>query len=173
MIELVLGGARSGKSRYAEQQAIESAKQVIYIATAEAGDAEMRVRIKRHREDRPQHWQTVEEPIKLAQVIQQYSDAKRCLLVDCLTLWLSNILFNRQGELQQAVFEQETEALFEVLSDFSGQLILVSNEVGLGIVPMDKMSRRFVDEAGFLHQKIARLSDKVVMVTAGLPQRLK
>ncbi len=173
MIELVLGGARSGKSRYAEQQAIESARQVIYIATAEAGDAEMQARIKRHREDRPQHWQTIEEPIKLAQVIQQYSDAKHCLLVDCLTLWLSNILFNHKGKVQQSVFEQETEALFEVLSEFSGQLILVSNEVGLGIIPMDKMSRRFVDEAGFLHQKIARLSDKVVMVTAGLPQHLK
>lgn len=173
MIELVLGGARSGKSRYAEQQAIESAKQVIYIATAEAGDAEMTMRIKRHRDDRPQHWQTVEEPIKLAQVIQQYSDTNVCLLVDCLTLWLTNILFNRQGEVQQAVFEQETVALFEVLADFSGRLILVSNEVGLGIVPMDKMSRRFVDETGFLHQKIAVLSDKVVMLTAGLPQVLK
>ena len=173
MIELVLGGARSGKSRYAEQQAIESAKQVIYIATAEAGDTEMELRIKRHRDDRPQHWQTVEEPIKLAQVIQQYSDNNICLLVDCLTLWLTNILFSRQGEVQQVVFEQETEALFEALAGFSGRLILVSNEVGLGIVPMDKMTRRFVDEAGFLHQKIATLSDKVVMVTAGLPQVLK
>ena len=173
MIELVLGGARSGKSRYAEQQAIESAKQVIYIATAEAGDTEMAMRIKRHRDDRPQHWQTVEEPIKLAQVIQQYSDTNNCLLVDCLTLWLTNILFSRQGEVQQEVFEQETEALFEALAGFSGRLILVSNEVGLGIVPMDKMTRRFVDEAGFLHQKIATLSDKVVMVTAGLPQVLK
>ncbi|NOR69211.1 MAG: bifunctional adenosylcobinamide kinase/adenosylcobinamide-phosphate guanylyltransferase, partial [Methylomarinum sp.] len=112
MIELVLGGARSGKSRYAEQQAIESAKQVIYIATAEARDTEMELRIKRHRDDRPQYWQTVEEPIKLAQVIQQYSDTNICLLVDCLTLWLTNILFSRQGELQQVVFEQETEALF-------------------------------------------------------------
>lgn len=173
MIELVLGGARSGKSRYAEQQAIESAKQVIYIATAEAGDTEMELRIKRHRDDRPQHWQTVEEPIKLAQVIQQYSDNNICLLVDCLTLWLTNILFSHQGEVQQVVFEQETEALFEALAGFSGRLILVSNEVGLGIVPMDKMTRRFVDEAGFLHQKIATLSDKVVMVTAGLPQVLK
>ena len=173
MIELVLGGARSGKSRYAEQQAIESAKQVIYIATAEAGDTEMAMRIKRHRDDRPQHWQTVEEPIKLAQVIQQYNDNNICLLVDCLTLWLTNILFSHQGEVQQVVFEQETEALFEALAGFSGQLILVSNEVGLGIVPMDKMTRRFVDEAGFLHQKIATLSDKVVMVTAGLPQVLK
>ena len=173
MIELVLGGARSGKSRYAEQQAIESAKQVIYIATAEARDTEMELRIKRHRDDRPQYWQTVEEPIKLAQVIQQYSDTNICLLVDCLTLWLTNILFSHQGEVQLVVFEQETEALFKALAGFSGRLILVSNEVGLGIVPMDKMTRRFVDEAGFLHQKIATLSDKVVMVTAGLPQVLK
>ncbi len=95
------------------------------------------------------------------------------LLVDCLTLWLSNILFNRQGELQQAVFQQETQALYEALSNFSGQLILVSNEVGLGVIPMHKMTRRFVDEAGFLHQQIALLSHRVVLMMAGLPQILK
>jgi adenosylcobinamide kinase/adenosylcobinamide-phosphate guanylyltransferase len=173
MIELVLGGARSGKSRYAEQQAVKSEKQVIYIATAEAGDAEMQARITRHRQDRPAHWKTVEEPIKLAEVIQKYSEENTCLLVDCLTLWLTNILFNKQGDLQQEVFEKETNALFDVLTTFSGQALLVTNEVGLGIVAMDKMTRRFVDEAGFVHQKIAALSDKVVMLTAGLPQVLK
>ena len=173
MIELVLGGARSGKSRYAEQQAISSGKQVIYIATAEAGDEEMLARIKQHRQDRPQHWKTVEEPINLADVIQKYSKENTCLLVDYLTLWLTNILFNKHGDLQQGVFEQETTALLDVLSTFSGQILLVTNEVGLGIVAMDKMTRRFVDEAGFLHQKIAALSDKVVMLTAGLPQVLK
>jgi adenosylcobinamide kinase/adenosylcobinamide-phosphate guanylyltransferase len=173
MIELVLGGARSGKSRYAEQQAVKSEKQVIYIATAEAGDAEMQARITKHRQDRPAHWKTVEEPIKLAEVIQKYSEENTCLLVDCLTLWLTNILFNKQGDLQQEVFEKETNALFDVLTTFSGQALLVTNEVGLGIVAMDKMTRRFVDEAGFVHQKIAALSDKVVMLTAGLPQVLK
>lgn len=173
MIELVLGGARSGKSRYAQQQAIDSGKQVVYIATAEAGDAEMQIRIKRHRQDRPQHWQTIEEPIKLAETIKKNSGDNVCLLVECLTLWLTNILFDKKGELQQAKFEKESNALFNALSTFSGQLILVTNEVGLGIVAMDKMTRRFVDEAGFLHQKIASLSDRVVLVTAGLPQVLK
>jgi len=146
---------------------------VIYIATAEAGDSEMHTRIKRHRQARPQQWQTIEEPIKLADVIQQNSGVEFCLLVDCLTLWLTNILFDKQGKLQQAVFEKETIALFDTLSSFSGQIILVTNEVGLGIVAMDKMTRRFVDEAGLLHQKIAAISNKVVLISAGLPQVLK
>ncbi len=173
MIELVLGGARSGKSRYAEQVAIESGMPVIYIATAEAGDAEMQVRLEKHRQDRPQHWQTVEEPIKIADIIQQYSSSNSCLLVDCLTLWLTNILFDKQGAEQQSLFEQESQALFKALDVFSGQLVMVSNEVGLGIVPIDKITRRFVDEVGLLHQKIVSYSDKVVLVTAGLPQILK
>ena len=173
MIELVLGGVRSGKSRYAEQQAVHSKKQVIYIATAEAGDAEMQTRINQHRLDRPRHWQTIEEPIKLAETIEKYSGEKTCILIDCLTLWLSNILFDKQGHLQLALLETETHALFDVLSTFSGQLILVTNEVGLGIVAMDKMTRRFIDEAGCLHQKIASLSHKVVLITAGLPRVLK
>lgn len=173
MIELVLGGARSGKSHYAEQVAIESGLPVIYIATAEAGDAEMQGRIEKHRQDRPQHWQTVEEPIKLADVIQQYSSSNSCLLIDCLTLWLTNILFDKQGNEQQSLFEQESQALFKALGVFSGQLVMVSNEVGLGIVPIEKMTRRFVDEVGLLHQQIVSYSDKVVLVTAGLPQILK
>lgn len=173
MIELVLGGVRSGKSRYAEQQAVDSEKQVIYIATAEAGDAEMQARIIQHRKERPQHWQTIEEPIKLAETIEKYSNEKTCLLIDCLTLWLSNLLFDKQGCLQLELMETETHALFDVLSIFSGQIIMVTNEVGLGIVAVDKMTRCFIDEAGCLHQKIASLSHKVVLVTAGLPQVLK
>lgn len=173
MIELVLGGARSGKSRYAEQQAIDSTRQVVYIATAEAGDSEMLDRINQHRQDRPQHWQTIEEPIKLAEVIRDHDKHNNFLLVDCLTLWLSNILFDKKGDLQLAVFKTETEDLLDTLSTFSGQIILVSNEVGSGLITMNKMTRLFVDEAGRLHQKLAALSDKVVLVTAGLPQVLK
>ncbi len=173
MIELVLGGARSGKSKYAEQQAIESARQVIYIATAEARDTEMKLRIDRHQQGRPQSWHTVEEPIFLAKVINDYAQQNCYLLVDCLTLWLNNILFDKSGRVQQTIFEKETTALFDCLSSFSGQIILVSNELGQGVIAMDKMTRRFVDEAGFLHQKIAALSDQVVLVTAGLPQVLK
>ncbi len=173
MIELALGGARSGKSRYAELQAIESGKQVIYIATAEAGDSEMQTRIDIHRQERPPEWKTVEEPIELAEIIKMHENSHSYLLVDCLTLWLSNILFDKKGRLQQAVFDKQTAELFAVLAGFSGQLIFVSNEVGSGIIAMDKMTRRFVDEAGFLHQKIAALSNKVVLITAGLPQVLK
>ena len=130
-------------------------------------------RIERHRQNRPQHWQTIEEPIKLAQIINRYNETSNCLLVDCLTLWLANILFNKQGTLQLAVFEREVKALLGSLENFTGQLILVSNEVGLGVIAMDEMSRRFVDEAGLLHQQLARVSDKVTLVTAGLPQVLK
>jgi adenosylcobinamide kinase/adenosylcobinamide-phosphate guanylyltransferase len=173
MIELVLGGACSGKSRYAEKRVIESGKKVIYIATAQAGDAEMQLRIEHHRQNRPQHWITVEEPIKLADVINQHSEENSCLLVECLTLWLTNILFDNQGQVQLTVFEREVHALHNVLASFTGQIILVSNEVGLGVVAMEKMTRRFVDEAGLLHQQIASVSDKVVLVTAGLPLVLK
>lgn len=173
MIELILGGARSGKSRYAEQVATESGLPVIYVATAEARDKEMQARINLHQDRRPEQWETIEEPIKLAEIVQKYSGTNVCLLVDCLTLWLTNILFDREGNIQQSIFEKEAQALYQVLSHFSGQLIFVTNEVGLGIVPMDKMTRRFVDEAGLLHQRIATLSDKVVLVTAGLPQKLK
>jgi len=173
MIELALGGARSGKSRYAEQQAIDSIQQVVYIATAGASDAEMLDRINHHRQQRPQHWKTVEETIHLAEVIRNHHTENNYLLVDCLTLWLSNILFDKKGNLQQAVFEKEKNELLNTLSTFSGQIILVSNEVGSGLIAMDKMTRLFVDEAGRLHQQLAALSDKVVLVTAGLPQVLK
>jgi len=173
MIELVLGGARSGKSRYAEQQAKLSGKQVLYVATAEAKDQEMTARIKRHQQQRPADWQTIEEPIQLAQVLQQNNHSQICLLVDCLTLWLTNILFDPNGQIRQTVFDTERQALFDQLGCFSGQLIMVSNEVGSGIIAMDAMTRRFVDEVGFLHQQLAQLSDQVVLVTAGLPQILK
>jgi len=173
MIELVLGGAKCGKTRYAEQRAIASKKQVIYIATAEAGDAEMSDKIQNHRQDRPKEWKTVEEPIELAKTIQQFSGENTCLLVDCLTLWLTNILFSKQGELQPSVFKKESHALFEALASSKGHLILVTNELGLGVIAADKMTRRFVDEAGLLHQKIATISHRVVFITAGLPHRLK
>lgn len=173
MIEFVLGGARSGKSLYAEEQAAKAGKQVVYIATAEAGDAEMKSRISQHQHRRPEQWETIEEPIQLASVIKFHDNNDSCLLVDCLTLWLSNIMFDRQGREQQVVFSHETSALLEVLSTFSGHVVLVSNELGLGVIAMDKMTRKFVDEAGLLHQKIAALSDRVVLVTAGIPQVIK
>jgi adenosylcobinamide kinase / adenosylcobinamide-phosphate guanylyltransferase len=173
MIELVLGGARSGKSRYAEQQALDSGLQVIYIATAEAGDDEMQARIAHHRHRRPEHWQTLEQPVHLAQAIADHAGSQHCILVDCLTLWLCNVLFDKQGELQADRYQQQSDALLAALAGCQHRVILVSNEVGSGVVAADAMTRRFVDEAGFLHQKIAQLCDKVVLVTAGLPQILK
>ncbi len=173
MIELVLGGARSGKSRYAEQQALACGLPVVYIATAEAGDDEMHRRIQHHQQRRPQHWTTVEEPIALADVISKYAGKQHCLLVDCLTLWLCNVLFDKQGNLQEQRYQQQADALCTVLAAGGQRVIMVSNEVGLGVVAADAMTRRFVDEAGFLHQKLAQISDKVVLVSAGLPQILK
>lgn len=173
MQHLILGGARSGKSLYAEQLAEASQKDVIYIATGTAGDAEMQARIKQHQANRPQHWQTIEEPFLLADVIEQYANTRHCLLVDCLTLWLTNIMFDAKGNYQEDIFLQQKQALLNELPHLHCDIILVSNEVGSGIVPMDSMSRRFVDEAGRLHQQLAQICSQVTLVTAGLAQALK
>ena len=165
---LILGGARSGKSRYAERLALESGKETVYIATGWAGDEEMSARIDRHREQRPQAWLTVEEPCALAKALQTHAAVNRCLIVDCLTLWLANLLEQGDGR-----FQQERGALLDTLPNLPGTLCLVSNEVGLGIVPINPLARRFVDEAGWLHQDLAQLCERVVWVTAGLPQILK
>lgn len=166
--ELVLGGARSGKSRHAEQRARQSGLKVVYIATGEAGDEEMAVRIAHHRARRPAEWRTVEEPLHLAPALQSHAAPERFVLVDCLTLWLSNLL--EQGE---ACFRAERQALLDTLPALPGEVCLVSNEVGLGLVPINPAARRFVDEAGRLHQELAACCERVVWVAAGLPQVLK
>jgi len=173
MQHLILGGARSGKSSYAEQYAERSKKEVIYIATGTAGDDEMRLRIATHKENRPRYWVTVEEPIALADVLAEYNSERYFLLVDCLTLWLSNILFDSEGVYQEDVFLQQKQALLSQMGVLETDIALVSNQVGLGITPMDPMSRRFVDEAGFLHQRLAQQCSHVTLVTAGLAQALK
>jgi adenosylcobinamide kinase/adenosylcobinamide-phosphate guanylyltransferase len=172
-VQLVLGGARSGKSRFAEQAATESGNDVVYIATATVYDDEMQQRINRHINDRPNHWLTVEEPLLLAQVLKQHADKDTCLLVDCLTLWLTNVLMAEQASSEVKSLADYKKELLEILADLPGQVILVSNEVGQGIVPMGALSRRFVDEAGWLHQDIARIANKVTLVVAGLPMILK
>ena len=168
MRELILGGARSGKSALAEQHATDSGLDVVYIATAEAGDGEMSERIAHHRARRPDHWLCLEEPLQLAATLQQQAAVNRCLLIDCLTLWLSNLL--AAGD---EVFECERRALLRQLPKLPGRIIFVSNEVGLGIVPMGELTRRFCDESGRLHQAIASECDRVTFVTAGLPMILK
>lgn len=167
MLELILGGARSGKSHYAERRAHGDER--VYIATATAGDGEMAERIARHRLDRGPHWRTVEEPITLAQVLREHSAPGRFVLVDCLTLWLTNLLLSEDP----AAFARERAALLQWLPAHRGHIVFVSNEVGQGVVPADTLSRRFVDESGRLHQELAQCCDRVVFVTAGLPHVLK
>ena len=169
MKEFILGGARSGKSRLAEQHALASGRAVTYVATATPADEEMRARIAEHRRRRPPAWTLVEEPLALARVLREQAAADRCLLVDCLTLWLSNLLCASDA----SVFATERRALVELLPQLPGDIILVSNETGLGIVPLGALSRRFCDEAGWLQQDIARLSDRVILTVAGLPHLLK
>ena len=169
MHELILGGARSGKSRLAEKLAGESGLAVTYIATSQALDGEMNARIQQHRQRRPAHWALLEEPLELARVLREQAAPDRCLLVDCLTLWLSNLLL--QGD--QARLEAERDALLECLGGLPGRIILVSNETGLGVVPLGELTRRYLDEAGWLHQALAERCQRVVFSMAGLPMILK
>ena len=168
MFELILGGARSGKSSFAEQRAMQSGLEVIYIATATAGDSEMAKRIAHHQHSRPKHWQTVETPIYLSKTLEKYAQPQTCLLVDCLTLWLNNCLFD-----ETVSWETQRQLLLEQIAELPGRQILVSNEVGQGIIPLGAISRQFVDESGRLHQALASLADQVFFVVAGLPQVLK
>ncbi len=172
MRELILGGARSGKSALAGRRA-EAFAQVVWIATAEARDAEMAERIARHRAERPAHWQTVEEPLSLAAALRRHAGnaagADVCLVVDCLTLWLTNLLLAEDAGL----LERETAALLDTLPALPGAIVLVANEVGLGIVPENALARRFRDEAGRLNQRVAAACERVTFVAAGLPLVLK
>ena len=167
MRELILGGARSGKSRLAETRARASGLAVTYIATAERGDDEMAARIERHRERRPADWRTVEAPRALAAALEREAAPGRLLLVDCLTLWLGNLIADPPA------LARERAALLAGLAASPGALVLVSNEVGLGLVPADALSRRFRDEAGWLHQGVAEACERVTFVAAGLPLTLK
>lgn len=170
MIDFILGGARSGKSKMAEQRALESQKQVVYVATAQIGDNEMASRIEHHKQTRPQHWHTIEEPINLAKIIKQQDKPNSLILVDCLTLWLSNLLLSDDDSL----FEREKNAFLSQLECIQySDIILVSNETGLGVVPMGELSRRFVDESGWLHQRLGQLANRVTLSVAGLPHILK
>lgn len=164
---LVLGGARSGKSTYAEGLGADHGGPLVYIATAEAHDGEMTARIAAHVARRGEAWQTVEAPLELPEAIVEAGRAGQFLLVDCLTLWLTNLIL---GEHDVA---DRTHQLLKAITACQAKLVLVSNEVGLGIVPENALARRFRDEAGVLNQKVAAAADSVVLVTAGLPLTLK
>jgi len=187
-IHLILGGARSGKSSFAEQQAkqheADNQTTIYYLATAQSLDGEMSQRIKQHQQQRPQHWQLIESPITLANTLEQlilkhqaeHKDQHKkniTVLVDCLTLWLTNCLCSPEKNCWQ----QEKKLLLKLLTGYEQtsdvNLLLVSNEVGHGIVPMGELSREFVDQAGWLHQEIAAIATQVDFIMAGIPLSLK
>lgn len=173
-IHLILGGARSGKSRFAEQQACELADKgvdLIYIATAQALDESMKQRIQRHQNQRDNNWQTIEEPINLAAKLRQLNEdnSSKVVLVDCLTLWLTNCLLHTDKTL----WRTQCDEFLQLLPRLDYHLLLVSNEVGQSIVPLGEINRQFVDEAGWLHQAISKQASKVSFMVAGLEQVLK
>jgi adenosylcobinamide kinase/adenosylcobinamide-phosphate guanylyltransferase len=164
---LVLGGARSGKSRTAQDLAEAASEKRIYIATAQAHDDEMRDRIVRHQAERDDQWRTCEAPLDLVEAIRAQTGPGRVVLVDCLTLWLSNVLLAGRD------VEPDTKQLAQAIGDAAGPLILVSNEVGQGIVPATPLGRAFRDAQGRLNQQVAAVCDAVVFVAAGCPVILK
>ncbi|ABZ78001.1 cobalbumin biosynthesis protein [Shewanella halifaxensis HAW-EB4] len=175
MIHLVLGGARSGKSRFAEAQVAELQNNVdsecFYFATAQALDSEMAQRIRHHQTQRESdtiNWRAIECPLELTAALKVHASANSIILVDCLTLWLTNHLLKPEDDWQLV-----KAGFLQTLTELPGNVILVSNEVGCGIVPLGELNRRFVDEAGWLHQEIAAIADRVTLVTAGLPLCLK
>lgn len=177
---VIVGGARSGKSAYAEQLAAQAGKRVVVIATAQARDSEMDERIALHRLRRAADWVTVEEPLALGDALSRCAAPDSVVLIDCLTVWLSNLLFSGSCDFPEVgpitappCFAAQRAALLQALERAAGDVILVSNEVGLGIVPQGAVSRWFVDEAGRLKQAVAACCDRAVWVAAGLPLVLK
>lgn len=187
MLTLVLGGARSGKSRFA-QSLCESASSVIYVATAQVeeseGDNEMRERITRHRADRPAEWQTVEEPLDLSRAIRD-SPIEAALLIDCATIWISNLMWEcreKPAAEQNRLILAEVDSLIDAVrlraasltgEGTAGEVIIVTNEVGSGLVPEHPVARAFRDLQGFANQHLAQAADNVIFIVAGLPLRLK
>lgn len=177
---LIIGGARSGKTAHAEALAAASGKRVVCIATAQAGDAEMAARIAHHRAHRNAAWLTVEEPLALAEAVARHSRADTLVLVDCLTVWLSNLLFSEKNDYPDigpieppASVERQCGDFLQAVQQAAGDLIIVSNEVGQGIVPQGAIARWFIDEAGRLNQAVAARCDRAILVVAGLPMALK
>lgn len=169
MKTLIVGGVRSGKSRYAEQLATSHEGPINVIVTATAGDEEMAARIAAHRARRPSHWRVREEPTALGQALLEVARPDSVVIVDCLTLWLTNIMMQSDHDL----LERESDALLAAVQSAPGLVILVSNDVGSGIIPVNDLARRFADVTGSLHQRLARACDRVVWMMAGLPLTVK
>ncbi|EEG10030.1 bifunctional adenosylcobinamide kinase/adenosylcobinamide-phosphate guanylyltransferase [Pseudogulbenkiania ferrooxidans] len=171
MTHLISGGARSGKSRFAEQLALAHPGPVAYVATAAVADADFAARVALHRERRPAHWALCEAERGLAAVLECAAAADTLLLVDCLGMWLMR--FCLDDGLDEADFAREKAVLLHALATLPGEIVLVSNEIGWGVVPLGRLSRRFVDELGRLNQDIAALCERVTLVACGLPLVLK
>jgi adenosylcobinamide kinase/adenosylcobinamide-phosphate guanylyltransferase len=172
-ISLILGGARSGKSAYAERLAAESKLPVTYIATALVYDNEFKQRVQHHKVRRPADWALVEEPHHLTQTLAKIAGKNQCLIVDCLTLWLAQWICPDCNPPKDSTWQAESEAFLKSLAMLDGQIILVSNEVGMGIVPLGEINRQFQDEQGRLNQAVATISNHVIFVAAGIPLKLK
>lgn len=172
-IILILGGARSGKSAYAEQLAKNSNLPVTYIATAQVYDQEFGARVAHHRDRRPSIWKTIEAPHRLAATLRREASLNHCLVIDCLTLWLAQCICTECRPAEGVDWQQERADFLKQLASLPGTTILVSNEVGMGIVPLGEINRQFQDEQGRLNQAVARIADQVFFVAAGLPLKLK
>ncbi len=179
-IIFITGGARSGKSSFALNEASKLKGQKAYIATAEALDSEMKERIEKHKKDRGSDWNTYEEPLKIASVLSGIKDKYGVVIIDCLTIWLSNIMLqskqpeNAINEFLQVLGSLSSSSRLNSLNGFNGlNLFIVSNEVGMGIVPDNELTRKFRDFAGILNQKVAEAADDVYLVTAGIPIKIK
>jgi adenosylcobinamide kinase/adenosylcobinamide-phosphate guanylyltransferase len=166
----ILGGVRSGKSAYVQQRAKEQADKVIYVATGQIGDSEMKKRIASHIRKRPRHWKTIEEPINLVDALKRCKGKAEIIIIDCLTLFLSNLML--RGFSAQEIFKT-VRNLARCVVGLPQTVFLIANEIGLGIVPENKMAREFRDIAGAAHQIMAKNADEVVFMQAGLPMRLK
>jgi adenosylcobinamide kinase / adenosylcobinamide-phosphate guanylyltransferase len=185
-ITLVVGGARSGKSTWADQRARESSRPVLYVATATAGDDEMAERIAAHQAQRPSHWRTLEEPERLLHAIQANATARDTVVVDCLTLWVSNMMLKAIGPgcdadtvppsawtVHEETIASEAHALLMLARERDLTLILVSNEVGMGVVPGTSLGRRFRDALGRVNQSVGSAADSVILMVAGIPVDLR
>lgn len=177
MLHFVIGGARSGKSRYAEslaQQQEDLGKKVFYIATTNSRrkdsngqiDKEMLQRIEIHQSERPSRWETIETPVFLVQTLKQLDAENHCILVDCLTLWTLNLM-------EDNTLLEQKKALLELLPELSAKVVIVSNEVGMGIVPLGAFTRQYVDELGWLHQAVAECSNATTFMVSGIPMSIK
>lgn len=175
-VTLILGGARSGKSRYAEELAAGDCGALLFVATAEPGDAEMQKRIEAHKRNRPMSWQTLEATTNIGEQITKNIGAAQTVIIDCITLLVSNVLFKNENEPDEVIekaVSDEIDSLIECTGSSEANFIIVSNEVGLGLVPADRLSRLYRDLLGRANQKLARYADEVVMLVAGLPMTIK